>query len=181
MRPQTEVCEVNPPQLQALDTRPLLHGPEPVGWPQPLTLPTTRSSAPWFCATPCPVCGACCEGVWVLYFLTEPKHKDMHTAKPADRQTDRCGTHSMYDVHHVVGFGRFQRDNCVKLRNQTVTLGRKRSRFNQHGRVSCLLWVVGDRRGKWGRQECRGWTDSVPAGLAKQSPKIHSYVTTTLK
>lgn len=58
----------------------------------------------------------------------------------------------MYDVHHVVGFGRFQRDNCVKLRNQTVTLGRKRSRFNQHGRAGCLLWVVGDRRGKQGRQ-----------------------------
>ena len=62
MRPQTEVCEVNPPQLQALDTRPLLHGPEPAGRPQPLTPPTTRSSVPWFCATPCPVCGACCEG-----------------------------------------------------------------------------------------------------------------------
>lgn len=61
---------------------------KPVGWPHPLTLPTTCSSVPWLCATPCPACGACSEGVRVLHFLTEPKHQDMHTAKPADRQTD---------------------------------------------------------------------------------------------
>ena len=61
---------------------------KPAGWPHPLTLPTTCSSVPWLCATPCLACGACSEGVWVLHFLTEPKHQDMHTAKPADRQTD---------------------------------------------------------------------------------------------
>ena len=43
----------------------------------------------------------------------------------------------------------------------------------------CGWWGIGE--GNRGDRMCRGWTDFVSAGLEKQSPKIHSYATTTLK
>lgn len=89
----------------------------------------------------------------------------------------RQATYGVYDVHHVVGLGRFQRDNRVKLRNQAVTLSRKEA-DGVNMRKCCYLLC----RGSWNGtgETCHGnWTGFVPAGRAKSSPKNHSFVATT--
>lgn len=49
--------------------------------------------------------------------------------------------------------------------------------INMEEPVAFCGWGMGEEMGE---TQHGGWTDSVPAGLAKQSPKIHSFVTTIL-
>ena len=73
-----------------LNSRLWTHGPFSMGqsqqgghshWLLPQHVPRCLGSVPPHALSVVPA-------VRAQYFLTEPKHKDMHTAKPADRQTD---------------------------------------------------------------------------------------------
>lgn len=87
----------------------------------------------------------------------------------------------MYDVHHVVGFGRFQRTIVSSSgTRRSLWVEKEVDLINMEEPVAFCGW--------WGIGEGNGRDKSLGAGLIlfllglQSSPqKIHSYVTITLK